>query len=266
MWALWVSAALAGGTCGDEPVFGEWACGDVVSGDLLDGEGAPDQVWQYTCGYPYADLWQRGPEDVHTWVCPIVGEVEIRLQADHCDLDVYVLDDTCDPELGCLAGNTEAGAGESVVRARCAAAGDLLHVVVEGYDLYERHGECSRPDAGEYTLTFAPAEGVCDTLLLYAPAPGVSAETNTFRVEGATPDAWVNVLYGWGPGATPVPGCPGLSVSSDEVYAMGRARADDEGVAVLERWVPEVATGRVVVLHAVERETCRVSPGFGWIW
>lgn len=72
-----------GETCvwGRQGIFDVWEC---------DGVGA------YECGGP--DDWgQEGPEHVYEFTCQQDGIVDVQVTDLDCDLDIYILDDSCDP-------------------------------------------------------------------------------------------------------------------------------------------------------------------------
>jgi hypothetical protein len=46
-----------------------------------------------------------GPEDVYEFTCEVDGDVTFVLSDMDCDLNIYVLDDTCQPGAGCLEGS-----------------------------------------------------------------------------------------------------------------------------------------------------------------
>ena len=259
---IWASVALA--TCGDEPLLGELLCTDTVEGDLLSGAHELDS--RYACGEPYAGLFQLGPEDVYTWVCPDAGAVSVVVSDMVCDLDLYLLDGTCDAELGCLSGDTRSDLDRVEASATCLAPGDLLHVVVEGYGLAVPTGDCLRPDAGTYTLVFDLVPGGCERLEPQLPVPGEPGAINHFEIVGGTPGESVQLVLSMGPGSTPVPGCPGLEVSGAVRTVLGQDTASVDGIAAFERLIPSVAEGRSTLLSAVERSTCRVSDPVPFSW
>jgi hypothetical protein len=261
---FWLLTALASADCGDEVLRGELLCTDEVVGDLLDGPFELD--WQYACGTPFPGLWQTGPEDVYTWICPEAGGVTVVLSDMMCDLDLYVLDGSCDPETGCLAGDTRTDLDRVEAFTTCLAPGDLLHVVVEGYGLGVPADDCLLPDAGTYRLSFERDLGVCDALTPLLPVPGEPGARNAFEVLGGTPEVEVHVLLGLAPGTTRVPGCPGLNIGATDIVPLGHSVTHPERNAVVDAWIPRVAEGRTVTLHAVELDTCRVSTPVGLTW
>ena len=177
----------------DEPVIGDLVCGDVVSGDFRADPYTLD--WEYSCGDPYAGLAQAGPDHLYTYMCPDAGALTIAMTDAVCDFDLYVLDDSCDPELGCITGNTDIVIDPVVVTVDCLFPGELLNIVLEAYDIGA--GTCSD---GSYTLQFDLDSGICDTgtgtvppdpssIVVDAPTPGIAGEVNTFSATGASPGA-----------------------------------------------------------------------------
>jgi len=79
-----------------------------------------------------------------------------------CDLDIYILDDTCDPNAGCLFGSTAPYDVDDEVTFDCAPGQDY-YVVVEAYGAGEEHlpvasDPCLDPSdvmySPNYTLSF----------------------------------------------------------------------------------------------------------------
>ena len=99
----------------------------------------------------------------------------------------------------------------------------------------------------------------CEGPVLAEPVPGVAGQANLFVVTGATPDANVNFLFGFAPGTSAVPGCPGTTVAIQSPRALGTQAADAAGTARLTRGIPAGFAGRTVLFQAVERSSCRVS-------
>lgn len=94
---------------------------------------------------------------------------------------------------------------------------------------------------------------------LSRPAPGRAGERNTLAVEDAEAGEFVYFAYGFALNSTPVPGCPGLRVKLNAPQIAGRARADAQGAASLNLFVPQAASGRTVLLQAVQPGPCGVS-------
>jgi len=114
----------------------------------------------YTCGSPYAPLYQEEYEDVYEFTCQATGSVTLEISGLDCDLDIYILDSTCDPFGGCDAGSTEAGTADDSVTFSC-TAGDTYYVVIEGYGFSASSsysGYCSS-GMGAYTLDFDISAG-----------------------------------------------------------------------------------------------------------
>ena len=122
--------------------------------------GECDASLCYACGDPWANQAQIAPEAVYSFVGQVTGEVTLLITNLPCDLDIYVLDDSCDPYAGCLEGSTASYAVDDQVTFTC-AAGATYYVVVEAYGtahLDIASGPCT--DAGgnvyspDYTLSF----------------------------------------------------------------------------------------------------------------
>ena len=156
-------------TCpADEVIQGNLTCSSTFYGNVdhteishLGGECNVDEC--YTCGSPYANEKQEAPEAVYTFHCQRTGNVVMEIQNLPCDLDIYVLDSTCDPNTGCVEGSTQPYNVNDAVEFEC-IAGDTYYVVVEAYGT--RHldvasGPCTDNGSStgvvfspSYTLTF----------------------------------------------------------------------------------------------------------------
>lgn len=82
--------------------------------------------------------------------------------------------------------------------------------------------------------------------------------TTTFEVTGATAGGRVAFAYGLRAGATPVPPCPGLQLDFGGGALAEIVRADGNGRALLQRFVPAAACDRAMV-QAVDLESCEKS-------
>jgi hypothetical protein len=249
----------------DEPVIGDLVCGDTVSGDFRADPHTLD--WLYSCGDPYAGLEQAGPDHLYTYMCPEVGALTIVMTGATCDFDMYVLDDSCDPDTGCLAGNTDIVIDPVVLTVECGFAGEMLNIVLEAYDI----GAGTCPD-GRYTLQFDMESGVCDTgtgtgtgtsdpssIVVGAPEPGIAGETNTFSATGADAGAEIYFIAGVRPGTREVPGCPGTDLGTSKPIILGITTADATGAASIDAAIPAVAEGREVKIYALDRAACDLS-------
>lgn len=138
-WALGSTAATDPGTC---PVATTpMSCSSQFSQSLSDTDGSA--LENYTCGEPFAPLEQTGPDYLYAFDCQTDGDVTLQLTSTTCDFDLYVLDDSCDTDTGCVAGDTSGG-GDSQVTFIC-VAGQTYVVSVEGYGftLSSGTGQCS---------------------------------------------------------------------------------------------------------------------------
>jgi hypothetical protein len=116
----------------------------------------------YACGDPWMEQAQIAPEAVYTFFCQNSGNVVMEIQDLPCDLDIYVLDDSCDPYTGCLEGSTQPYNVNDMVQFEC-TQGELYYIVVEAYGtahLDVASGPCSSDGtesniySPNYTLTF----------------------------------------------------------------------------------------------------------------
>ncbi len=114
----------------------------------------------YACGEPFDEQDQVAPEAVYTFTCQVSGTVTLLITNLPCDLDIYVLDDSCDPYTGCVEGSTASFAVDDSVEFTC-SAGEIYYVVVEAYGtahLDIASGPCTDSDGNvyspDYTLSF----------------------------------------------------------------------------------------------------------------
>ncbi|MBI3989404.1 MAG: hypothetical protein HY347_07280 [candidate division NC10 bacterium] len=101
--------------------------------------------------------------------------------------------------------------------------------------------------------------GPVAVLLLTGPTPGLVGTVNTLDVSGATPGATIYFVHGFQDGSTAVPGCPGATVDIKNPKLTGSDVADGSGQASLSGFVPNGASGKTVLLQAVEHASCTVS-------
>jgi hypothetical protein len=153
---LWATAAGAVCPLGTN-ITAELSCSSNID-TLVDhtqpsflGGACPDQLC-YSCGDPWIDQEQNAPEAVYSFECQVSGEVTLQVTNLTCDLDIYVLDESCSPFEGCLHGSTAPEATTDSVTFSC-TAGETHYVVVEAYgagDLGEHvSGPCT--DDGLWT-------------------------------------------------------------------------------------------------------------------
>jgi hypothetical protein len=165
--ALHLSSARA--ECPAEVIIqDELTCSSDISGfvdheedSYLGGECEDEDC--YTCGEPFANEDQVAPEAVFSFTCQLEGSVSLLITDLPCDLDIYVLDDSCDPNSGCLYGSTASYAEDDRVDFTC-TPGDTYYIVVEAYGtehLDVASGPCTDDGTSEgtvysptYTLSF----------------------------------------------------------------------------------------------------------------
>ncbi len=177
---LWLSVALltavlvpnlAFATCpASAPILDTLSCSSSIStsvdhtqSNVLGGEC--DDGLCYTCGEPYANQAQVAPEAVYGFQCQVSGEVTLLITNLPCDLDIYVLDSSCDPNTGCVSGSTASYAEDDEVVFTC-EAGSQYYVVVEAYGtdhLDIASGPCLDENdqvfSPDYTLSFDVSAG-----------------------------------------------------------------------------------------------------------
>ena len=160
----WVAPAEA--ACpSSETILSELTCSSTVtsrvsytgSSDL----GGSTRTTVYSCGSPYSGLGQEEAEDVYSFTCQRSGSVTLDISGLDCDLDIYVLDSSCDPYSGCEQGSTAASYTTDSVTFTCAAGSDY-YVVIEGYGFgatVSGAGQCRGASEGDYTLSFDVSAG-----------------------------------------------------------------------------------------------------------
>jgi MYXO-CTERM domain-containing protein len=121
----------------DVPIEGALSCSSNISGVILHDSpsqlgGECDVAECYTCGDPEPEEEQFGTEHVYTFHCQVEGEVSLVITDLPCDLDIYILDDSCDPNTGCLYGSTAPYAVDDGVSFTC-SPGQNYYVVIEAY-------------------------------------------------------------------------------------------------------------------------------------
>jgi len=142
----------------DVTISGALTCSSSYTGTVAASDdsylgGDCDDSACYSCGEPYANENQDAPEAVYTFECQRAGTVQMLITDLTCDLDIYVLDDGCDPYTGCLMGSTAPYDVDDSVEFEC-ARGEIYYIVVEAYGtshLEDASGPCT--DDGTATGT-----------------------------------------------------------------------------------------------------------------
>ena len=148
-----------------EPILGPLTCSSVTAGHVdysgtssLGGTRPSSNSYQCDDG---ASETGTVVEDVYEFTCPQTGTVTIDLTGLDCDLDLFVIDATCDPDPGCEAGSLAIGTGSETVDVSC-VSGDVKYVVVEGWGFgitSTEPGYCSGAASGDYTISFDTTVG-----------------------------------------------------------------------------------------------------------
>ena len=153
------AASVSQASCpADVTVHGALTCSSSFAGTVaaaadskLGGECSDSAC--YSCGEPFANENQVASEAVYSFECQLAGTVTMLITDLTCDLDIYVLDDSCDPYGGCLMGSTAPYDVDDSVEFEC-APGQVYYVVVEAYGtahLEDASGPCT--DDGTATGT-----------------------------------------------------------------------------------------------------------------
>lgn len=156
------------------------------------------------------------------------------------------------------------GFGEPLHTFHGSAAGELFGAAVAGLGDLTGDGraevligapgdDLAGDDAGRVTV-FS-----CSAFVLTGPLPGIAGVGNSLILNGATPGAAVSFAFGTELGATPVPGCGGLSLGIAPVRVAQTAFADASGRASVSFFVPAARAGMAGLFQVVEPGACRVS-------
>ena len=154
---LW-SAAVSAECPTDVQIVSQLTCSSTITGtisanaDSLMG-GECDDGDCYTCGDPHANEKQVAPEHVYSFECQNSGDVRLVITDLPCDMDIYALDESCDPNEGCIQGSTAPYAVDDEVLFAC-TAGETHYIVIEAYGVKHldvASGPCT--DTGDATGT-----------------------------------------------------------------------------------------------------------------
>jgi len=163
MIALLAAAALAApGNCAPD---GAIDCGTNIAAQVLPTD-INDVAGTFSCGVPNGIAPQDGPDHVYEFICPVTGDVVFDWGGLDCDLDVFVVTESCDPDgPGCLVGANDAGTTPARLQFTC-IQGDTYYFLVEAWGYTAPvgvMGACN-PNGmfGHYSLRVdAPASTAC---------------------------------------------------------------------------------------------------------
>ena len=150
--------AAAHARCDDFELRGALTCSSVIRDELT--ASTPNRLTgPYVCP---AQLHQRGGEHLYSFRCQKNGPVRLLISDLQCDIDIYVLDDTCDTRSGCQGESVAASNASDEVQFDC-QAGQQYFIAIEGYGFQGFLGGCKKNNAGRYTLQFdvSDATGGC---------------------------------------------------------------------------------------------------------
>ena len=101
-------------------------------------------------------LWDQGySEDVYSFECQQTGNVTVLIDNMNCDLDLYILDSTCNPssESTCIQASDNYDILSDSVTFNC-VQGQTYYIVLEGWGSDPNYGAYCSPLHGDYTLHF----------------------------------------------------------------------------------------------------------------
>ncbi|MFT5682495.1 MAG: hypothetical protein ACI8RZ_003413, partial [Myxococcota bacterium] len=142
--------ATAHARCADLPVRSALSCSSVIHDELT--RDTPNRLTgPYVCP---KELHQRGGEHIYSFRCQQSGPVQLLISDLECDLDIYVLDATCDTRSGCVGESVAANNASDKVRFDC-HAGQQYFIAIEGYGFQGSSSRCGgNKKSGRYTLEF----------------------------------------------------------------------------------------------------------------
>ena len=175
MQSLLLAATLlvpqANATCpSDVAIQGALTCSSEFAGQVTATDpsylgGACEDYECYTCGDPYANEPQYAPEAVYTFSCQKEGSVHMKVTDLTCDMDIYILDSSCNPNTGCLHGSTAPYDVDDKVKFDC-VPGETYYVVVEAYGtnhLDVASGPCIDENENVFDPTYTLSFDVSDS-------------------------------------------------------------------------------------------------------
>ncbi|TAH35794.1 MAG: hypothetical protein EYC70_12265 [Planctomycetota bacterium] len=131
---------------------------------------------------------------------------------------------------------------------------DGLDDIIAGAPLTDRAGS----DTGTATV-FA---GCTDELQIAGLDPGLAGTSNVIRLRCGQPNSVAYVYFSLRPGRVPVSGCPGLFFRLNQPRFLGSANLDAAGAGTVTLMVPPGASGRTVLLQALDPPHCELSALF----
>jgi hypothetical protein len=107
---------------------------------------------------------EAGPEFILPFACPGDTSVVVTIGGTDCDVDLFVLDEPCDPAVDCMDYSVLGGAGgglQDLVVFDC-QAGQTRYLAVEGFDLGYNPMACPWEPGGLFRFTDVSMFAVCD--------------------------------------------------------------------------------------------------------
>ncbi len=131
------------------PVLQELSCSDVITTDLNLKKSSYLRNYSGKSGHR-CTLNQPNAEELYAFDCKRSGEIKLLLHDLTCDLDIYVLDDSCKPNGGCIKQSIAANSDQDSIKFSC-QEGERYYIVIEDF-------ACSGQSA-HYQLSFDTRAG-----------------------------------------------------------------------------------------------------------
>ena len=147
---MWLTSEAEATLCNGAMIQGYLTCSDVISGTLHRTDPSQLSGYPQRCG----GIPQRGSEHVYRFRCQQDGNVRLHIHDLSCDVDIYVLDASCIPSSGCIAGEDNPNTIDDKFDFQCKAGQDYF-IVLEGYDFQDR-----RCRSADYRLSFVAGSGI----------------------------------------------------------------------------------------------------------
>lgn len=96
-------------------------------------------------------------------------------------------------------------------------------------------------------------------LFMNEPYPGYAGQINEITATYTKSNTRIIFFYGLNTGLTPVPDCPGTSIPISKPHIAGSTYTDDNGYAVIYKYIPQIAAGRTTIIQAIDRQSCILS-------
>lgn len=119
-------------------------------------------------------------------------------------------------------------------------------------------GDVELDEDGQLMALYSHASAP-ERMTLDAPVPGVAGQDNTIHLAGAVPENRIFFVYGMQFGSAGVPGCDSMTLEIYDPRIAGSIPANLTGEADLVIGVPIGASGRTILIQAVDPTGCAIS-------